>query len=260
MMTEAGALLEVRGLTVTVAGKRVCEALDFAVRPGERWAVLGGNGVGKTTLLHTLAGLRAPAAGTVHLAGAPLQRLSRRARAQHLGLLAQDHEDAFPARVLETALIGRHPHLGRWGWESTADLAAARAALAEAGLAGFETRSVASLSGGERRRLGLATLLAQAPAVLLLDEPTNHLDIAHQIGLLGRLAARLQAEGRAWVMVSHDPTLAARFCDRALLLFGAGEALAGACAEVLTAARASRLYGHPLARLDGPAGPVFTPR
>ncbi len=257
MATEI--LLSTHALTVEVGAKRVCAGLDLEVRAGERWGVLGGNGVGKTTLLHTLAGLRPPAAGEVRVLGEPLARLPRKRLARLLGLLPQDHEDAFPASVLETVLIGRHPHLGHWGWEGEADLACARAALAEVGLAGFEARRVGSLSGGERRRLGLATLLAQAPRLLLLDEPTNHLDIAHQIGLLGRLAARLEAGHRAWIMVSHDPTLTARFCDRVLLLFGGGEALVGPADVLLSAGHLGRLYGHPMRRLDTDQGPVFAP-
>lgn len=252
-------LLECRGLTVSVAGTLVCQGLDLILLPGRRLGVLGGNGVGKTTLLHTLAGLRPPAAGRVLLDGQPLAALPRNRVARRLGLLPQDHEDAFPATVLETALIGRHPHVSRWGWESARDLAVARSALAEVGLAALEERSVQSLSGGERRRLGLATLLAQDPALWLLDEPTNHLDLAHQIRLLERLARRVTEQGRAWVMVTHDPSLVARFCDRALLLFGDGETLAGDCRELLDEARLSRLYGHPLRRLEGPRGPVFTP-
>ncbi len=252
-------ILACQNLTVSVAGKPVCGALNLMLTPGRRLAILGGNGVGKTTLLHTLAGLHPPAAGQVLLDGRSLAELPRARVARRLGLLPQDHEDAFPATVLETALIGRHAHLSRWGWESAQDLAEARSALAEVGLAGLEERAVQSLSGGERRRLGLATLLTQDPALWLLDEPTNHLDLAHQIRLLERLAERVAAQGRAWVMVTHDPSLAARFCDRALLLFGAGETLEGRCQELLSEAHLSRLYGYPLRRLEGPRGPVFAP-
>ncbi|MDQ2694071.1 MAG: ABC transporter ATP-binding protein [Pseudomonadota bacterium] len=243
---------------MAVGGRQVCQQLDLCVAAGQRWAVLGGNGAGKTTLLHTLAGLRPPAAGRLWLDGRPLEQWSRRHIARRLGLLPQDHEDAFPATVLETALIGRHPYLTGWRWEDDADLAAAAAALAAVGLAGFEARSVQSLSGGERRRLGLATLLTQDPALLLLDEPTNHLDVAHQIALLERLAESVADAGKAWLMVTHDPTLAARFCTHALLLFGNGETVQGD-AGLLDEGLLGRLYGCPLVRLAGPHGAVFTP-
>src|SRR6266851_1716342 len=123
-------LLAARGLAVTIAGIRVCHDLDFCVRAGERWAILGCNGAGKTTLLHTLAGLRAPAAGTIALDGRPLAALSAREVARTRGLLTQDDSDAFGATVLETAMIGRHPYLSRWQWESADDLRIAREALA----------------------------------------------------------------------------------------------------------------------------------
>jgi iron complex transport system ATP-binding protein len=138
-------------------------------------------------------------------------------------------------------------------------VALARAALAEVGLAGLETRSISSLSGGERRRLGLATLLTQDPMVMLLDEPTNHLDVAHQVGLLERLATRVQRNRKAWLMVTHDPNLAARFCNRALLLYGEGSIASGTTTDLLTEDHLGRLYKHPMLRIDGPSGPIFIP-
>ena len=110
-------------------------------------------------------------------------------------MLPQDTVDAFPATVLETALVGRHPHLSRWQWESAADVGIARAALAAFGIGGVEARDVRTLSGGERRRVALAALLAQEPDLLLLDEPSTHLDLAHQVALLDR-ARRLARSGR----------------------------------------------------------------
>lgn len=252
-------LLETCDLRVEVGGKTVCRELTLAVAAGQRWSILGANGVGKTTLLHTLAGLRPPAAGRVLLDAKSLPDLSRRDIARRLGLLPQDHEDVFPATVLETALIGRHPYIAGWRWEDAEDIAIARRALAEVGLAEFEHRAVQSLSGGERRRLGLATLMIQNPALWLLDEPTNHLDIAHQIGLLEKLAERVREQGKAWIMVTHDPTLAARFCNRTLLLFGNGPSAQGHTDELLDEIHLSRLYGYPMLCVQGPHGPIFAP-
>ena len=253
-------LLTGRGLTVAIGGKQVCADLDLDILAGERWALLGINGVGKTTLLHTLAGLREPAAGDVRLNGQPISAMPRRQVAQRLGLLLQEEGDAFPGTVLETALSGRHPHLGRWQWESAADIALAERALAQVGLQGLETRQTQTLSGGERRRLSLATLLTQDPQLFLLDEPTNHLDPHQQITLLKRLVAQTRDETRGLLMILHDVNLASRFCDHVLLLFGNGESLHGATAAVLTAENLQRLYGHPVVTLAGPHGPVFLPR
>src|SRR5690606_32017676 len=121
---------------------RVCDSLDLTLKAGRCVGVLGQNGVGKTTLLHTLAGLRRPAAGTVLARGTALPQLPRRRIAQQVGLLMQEHDDPFPARVLETALIGRHPHLGFWQWERAEDVRLARAALAAVDLAALEQREV----------------------------------------------------------------------------------------------------------------------
>jgi len=257
-MAEAP-LLEATGLAVSIAGQAVCRDLDLAVRPGQSWALLGRNGAGKTTLLHTLAGLRPAAAGGLRLLGRELAALPRRQVARLLGLLPQETPDLFPATVLETALIGRHPHLDRLAWEGDADRALARAALAEVGLTGFEARPVTTLSGGERRRLALATLRCQAPRVALLDEPANHLDLRHQVELIGRLRARARSEGGALVMVLHDVNLAARHCDHALLLFEGGAHAAGPFAEVVDQATLTRLYGHPVVAVAGPHGRAWLP-
>jgi iron complex transport system ATP-binding protein len=251
--------LEAKQLGVRIGAVEVCNRLDLRINEGETWGVLGRNGAGKTTLLHTLAGLRRPALGCVMLDGTPLPRLSRRRIARHIGVLPQDHEDAFPASVLETALIGRHPYLGPLQWEGATDYAAARAALRAVGLEGMEARGIATLSGGERRRLGIATLLAQDPHVLLLDEPTNHLDFHHRILILDLLTERTRAGAKSMLLVLHDPNLAVRYCDHFLLLYDGGETLQGTAAEVLTQPNLERLYGHPLQALPGPRGTVWLP-
>jgi iron complex transport system ATP-binding protein len=252
--------LEAEQLGIRIGEIKVCSHLDLRINAGENWAILGRNGAGKTTLLHTLAGLRRPASGTVKLDGTPLPSLNRRRIARHIGVLLQDHQDAFPASVMETALIGRHPYLGPLQWEGAADSAAATRALRAVGLEGMETRSIATLSGGERRRLGIATLLTQDPHLLLLDEPTNHMDLHHQILILDLLRQRTRDAAKSMLMVLHELNLALRYCDHFLLLYGAGETLQGTAEAVLTQPNLERLYGHPLQALQGPGGTVWLPR
>ena len=249
-------VLATRGLVVTIAGIRVCASLDLAVLPGECWAILGRNGAGKTTLLHTLAGLRRADAGSIEIAGRPLAATAHREIARLRGLLMQDDSDAFPATVLDTVLVGRHPHLSRWQWESAEDVRVAREALAAADMAGTEARDVRTLSGGERRRVALAALLTQQPRLFLLDEPSSHLDLAHQVALLDRLVATVRPADKALIMVVHDVNLAARCCDHVLLLAD-GEAHAGRAAELLTAERLSEIYRVPLTALAAPRGTFF---
>jgi len=250
------AVLESRALQVHIGGKSVCGGLDLAVGRGEIWGILGLNGVGKTTLLHTLAGLRAPAGGEIRLRARPLAQWQGRELARVRGLMPQDTVDAFPLTVLEAALAGRYPHTSGWGWESADDLRLARQALRRADLDGIEERDCATLSGGERRRLALAALLAQQPDLFLLDEPTHHLDPHHQIALLDLLAAEC-CNGKAAVMTLHDPNLAARYCSHCLLLFGEGATVGGPCPEVLSAQALTRLYRHAMHRIETTAGCCF---
>jgi len=230
--------------------------LEFAAETGEFIAVLGRNGVGKTLTLHTLAGLRAPATGRVLLEERDLSDWGGRERARRIALLPQLTEDPFPSTVLETALIGRHPHLPFWQLEDAGVLASARAALAAVGLDAVADRAVDSLSGGERRRLDIATLLAQDTVVCLLDEPTNHLDPRHRHEMLALFRARADAGGVV-IAALHDPTLASSVANKALLLFGDGRWRFGEAASILSADNLSDLYDVPVGELAWRGQRVF---
>lgn len=230
--------------------------MSVQFRPGEFVAILGRNGSGKTLTLHTLAGLRRPQGGGVYLDGTAMESLSRRAVALRLGLLAQDVEESFVTTVLEAVLVGRHPHLKLWEWESAEDERIALDALAAVDLEGFAGRRTDTLSGGELRRVAVAALLAQEPSVFLLDEPSNHLDPAHLLGML-ELFRRLCGGGKTVIATLHDPTVAARFADRAVLLHGDGRWEAGAARELLTAERLSELYGAPMLQLEAQGRRIF---
>lgn len=251
-----GTRLSCAQVHVEVAGRSLVRDLNVTFEAGRITAILGRNGSGKTLSLHTLAGLRSPQSGHVLLDDVPLECWPRRARARSIGLLTQTSEDTFPSTALETVLVGRHPHLGFWDWESGEDRAIAASALSTVGLEGFENRDVATLSGGERRRVALAALLAQDPQICLLDEPTNHLDPHHQIHGLEIMRDKA-TRGRTVVMTLHDPSLAARFCDYALLLFGNGEWLYGSASDTLTPTTMSRLYGVPVHELQWTGGRTF---
>lgn len=256
-MNLSGGCLQARDLSISAGERRLVTALNVSFAPGEFVAVLGRNGCGKSLTVHTLAGLRPPLAGLVELDGRPLTQLSRRHIARRLGLLTQDLEDGFTSTVMESLLIGRHPHLSLLEREGPADRRLALAALNKVGLSGFEERSLQTLSGGEQRRCAMAALLTQDPQVFVLDEPSNHLDPHQQLAVLG-LFKEEAARGRTVIAILHDPTLAARFADSALLLYGDGNWLAGPAAQVLNAPALSQLYQTPLTEVAVGTRRVFT--
>lgn len=252
-------LLETHGLSVEIGGKTICRGLALQIHANQSWAILGMNGAGKTTLLHTLAGLRLPQAGRIELHGREMAQLSKRTIARILGLLLQDYEDAFPGTVLQTVLTGRHPHMSKWQWESAEDINIAKQALTFVELEGFSERSILTLSGGERRRVALASLLCQQPRLFLLDEPTNHLDLRYQHRLLGGLTLQLREQNKAAIMIMHDVNLAMRYCDHALLLFNDGSFKMGACQKVINPENLSRLYDYPMRSVKQDDNEIFIP-
>lgn len=251
-----GPLLSCQGLDIAVDECVLVANLTLQLQPGTITAVLGRNGTGKSLTLHTLAGLRPASSGRVLFNERALTDWPRRARAQHLGFVPQDIDEPFPVTVLECAVSGRHPHIDFWQWESAEDYAIARTALAAVDLQHFAERNIETLSGGERRRLAIATALTQQPQVFILDEPTNHLDPQHQLQVLKLLRNKADA-GCAVIMSLHDAGLASRFADAALLLFGNGQWLHGSATEVISGATLSHLYDTPIRELNSPHGRHF---
>ncbi|WP_374404682.1 ABC transporter ATP-binding protein [Niveibacterium sp.] len=250
-------LLRARRLDVGVAQVRAVSALDLDLKAGDRLAILGRNGVGKSTLLAALAGLH-PSQGLLECGGAPLGRWSARALARLRGWLPQHPDDPFASSVEEAVLVGRHPWLERFEWEGDDDLRIAADALAAMGLAGFAQRNVQTLSGGERQRVSIAALLAQTPQLYLLDEPLTHLDLAGQIAVLDHFRA-VADQGAAVLMVLHDINLALRWASHLLILFGDGAWQAGPVGEVASASVFGRALGHPVRALNDAGRPYFVP-
>lgn len=250
--------LTTEALTIAAGTRVLLRELSLSVHGGEFLAILGRNGCGKSLTLHALAGLSAPHAGRVLLHGQDLRTLSRRQIARQLGLLPQDREESLAMTALESVMIGRHPHLQFWQREGAHDLAIAHSALERFGLAACAARLVTTLSGGEQRRAAMAALLAQSPQIYLLDEPSNHLDPHHQIEILS-LFRSLCAQGASIIATLHDPTLAERFADRVLLLYGDGRHRVGPAAEVLSTETLSALYLTPMQALGSAPRRAFIP-
>ncbi|MCG8590163.1 MAG: heme ABC transporter ATP-binding protein [Proteobacteria bacterium] len=234
--------LALEGVSVRVAGRTLLDGVSAQVAPGEIVGLLGPNGAGKTTLLRVASGVLAPSAGCVRLAGAPLQELGPRAVAKRLAVVPQDTHVAFPFRVDEMVMMGRAPHLGPFALDGAADADRVEAALRRMALLDLADRAVPSLSGGERQLVLFARALVQEPEWLLLDEPTAFLDLRHRLRLLA-VVRELARRGRGSLVVSHDLGLAARTCDRLLLLHEGRLVAQGSPAEVLTPERLRDVYG-----------------
>ena len=241
MTTRSRASFSCSGLTVSVPGRILVEDLNLSLNAGDFIAVLGQNGTGKSLTLQTLAGLRDVEKGEVCIADVSITGMSRQDVARRLALLPQYVDDVFPATVFDTVLIGRHPHIGRFRWESDADRRFALHALKQVDLADMASRDIDTLSGGERRRLAIAQVLAQEPEIFLLDEPTNHLDPQHQLDVLGLFRRKTQ-DGAVVVAALHDVNLAARYADQCLLLSGDGDWRLGDTGSVLNSEILSALY------------------
>ncbi|WP_323750135.1 ABC transporter ATP-binding protein [Marinobacter sp.] len=245
-------------LIINVPGRPDGFALNMSIEPGQIWGVLGPNGAGKTTLLHTLAGLLPTRSGQVILNEAPLVELKRRDIARHLGLVFQERQDSFPATVMETALIGRHPWLSPWESEKGDDQKCAQQALEAMEVDHLSDRLLSTLSGGERQRVAIATLMTQNPDIWLLDEPTNHLDLHHQVKVMNLLRNQA-AENKAVFMCLHDLNLAARWCSHVLLLYPNGDACWGSADTMLKPSALEQLYNQKLMTVQVDGAPVFVP-
>ena len=242
-------------------GATVLAGATLEVRPGEFVAVAGPNGSGKTTLLRAASRTLAPREGRVLLEGRDLYlETSASAAARAIAVVPQDAPVEFEFLVEEVVLMGRHPHLGRFGVESDRDRAAARLAMEKTGTWSLRERPITELSGGERRRVILARALAQEARLLLLDEPTAHLDLHFQVETL-RIVRDHVAAGGAAVAVFHDLNLAASCASRLVLLKEGRIAGDGPLAGLLDERHLRPVFGPDVVVRPHPdGGPLVLPR
>lgn len=214
-MTAQLQLIEV---SYDIAGKRIVENLSYSFPPGRLIAMVGPNGAGKSTTLRLAAGLIGPSAGRVLLDGREVTKTPRRQVAQKLAWVPQDTHLDFAFSAGEIVLMGRSPHLGRFGWPTKVDRDIAHQAMAWTRSEDLADRIVTSLSGGERQRILLARALATDSPIILLDEPISNLDIQHQLDLLELTRKLVTERGKTIIMVVHDLNYAMRFADEAILM------------------------------------------
>jgi cobalamin transport system ATP-binding protein len=234
-------------------GQLVLHHITAAVPRASVVGILGPNGSGKTTLLRLLAGLLAPSGGRVFLDGDDIATLGRGVVARKMAVVPQETQLAFEYSVIEVALMGRYPHLGRFQIEGPEDLEIARRALAATGTAHLHGRPFSTLSGGEKQRVVIAGALAQlsrgaadrgdATETLLLDEPTASLDLAYQLEVRTILQNLNRTSGLTVVVSTHDLNFAAACCSD-LVLLDRGRILAsGPVDTMMTPTLVRKLYG-----------------
>jgi len=224
-------VIAVDGVELAFGDVQVLDGVDLTIEAGEFIAVVGPNGAGKTTLLRTINGLLTPDAGRVELVGERVDSLSAKEVSRRVATVPQDTHVGFSFRAEQVVEMGRTPHRSRLDWSDDQD--PVDRALERTAMTDLRDRPVDDLSGGERQRVLLARALAQEPEALLLDESTANLDINHQISVLD-IVADLVAEGKAALAAIHDLDLAARYCDRLLLLSDGEIRAAGNPEAVLT--------------------------
>jgi iron complex transport system ATP-binding protein len=245
-------LLLAEAVDVALEQRPILRQVSAGVRRGELVGLIGPNGAGKTTLLKVLAGLLTPTAGGVRFDDRPLRELPARETARRIAYLAQGAPAHWPLQVQKVVALGRLPHLSWWQQPGAADRAAIERAMRLAEVDYLRERIVTTLSGGERLRVLLARVFASAPEVILADEPVAALDPYHQLHVMELLRDHAH-RGGAVIAVLHDLNLAARFCDRLVLLADGGLACAGAVREVLDNRYLREVYGIE-ARIDDDGG------
>jgi iron complex transport system ATP-binding protein len=231
--------LAVDGVSVSVDTVAIVHAASLDAAPGTFTGVLGPNGSGKSTLLRSIYRSRQPTAGTVLVDGRDVWSVSAKVAAQLTAVVAQEGSSDFDFTVREMVEMGRNPHKRFLQRDSEEDEVLVERALSLAGVDRFVDRTFATLSGGEKQRVLVARCLAQQSPLLVLDEPTNHLDVCAQFELLDLISSLSVTT----VAALHDLNLAARYCDRVVVLDAGRVVAAGAPAEVLTVELLADVFG-----------------
>lgn len=234
-------MLTVKHLHIKVPDKNLIKNLTFKLRAGECWALLGPNGCGKTSLLKTLAHLRPPEGGEVLFNDQLLSTLKRPLIARNLSLLLQDSSLDFWGTVFEYVVLGRYPH-HQVATSRNTDQERTMTVLSQLGLDHRCNQLFRTLSGGERQRARIAQLLVQDPLCYLLDEPLQHLDLRHQLQIMSLFSELAHQHGKIVLIALHEPQLAFKYCDHALLLYDDGIVKQGSVNNLLTISNLELLY------------------
>jgi iron complex transport system ATP-binding protein len=235
-------MLEIQSLSVGYSNHEVLREVSMTIQSGEILAVVGPNGVGKSTLIRAVSGINLSRAGRVLVDGMEVTRLSAQQRARFMAVVPQARELPGAFSVYQTVLLGRTPYLSWLGKAGTRDHAVVSLSLERTDLVDMAERRIGELSGGEQQRVLLARALAQDTPILLLDEPTTHLDLQHQTNLLNLVRLLAREKSLCVLMVLHDLNLAGLYADRVALLANGSIYAIGKPEDVLTAQNLSTVY------------------
>ena len=234
--------IDVRELAFSYGGAPVLQNVSFSARGGEVIALLGPNGVGKSTLFRCLLGFLKPTQGEILIGGKPLSSYSHRDLAREIAYIPQSYAPTFNYSVRDSVLMGVTAKLGTLESPTAAQLSLVMQTLDQLGIAHLSERGSQKISGGERQLMLIARALVQDARVLIMDEPTANLDYGNSYRVMERVA-QLGKDGYTVIFSSHDPNQAFRYATRVLALKGGTLLADGVPAQVLTESVLSALYG-----------------
>ena len=241
--------IEVKNLRFRYGARPVIGDVSFTAEKGELLAVLGPNGVGKSTLFRCLLGFLKPVGGEILVDGKELGAYSRRELAKKIAYIPQSHSPAFDHTVLDSVLMGMTAQLGVFEQPGQAQREKAMQMLRALGMEKLSSRSCMKISGGERQLMLLARALVQDASMLIMDEPTANLDYGNSCRVMERVK-RLGQNGYTIIFSTHDPNQAFSYATKVLALKDGGVMAVGAPEAVLTEDVLSKLYGIPVARCE----------
>lgn len=236
-------ILSVDGVTAGYGKKEVLTDVSFKMDPGEFIGVIGPNGCGKSTLVRAITSVISLWKGDILVDDQPIDIMSRKELARNVAVVPQNTYINFPFKVEEIVKMGRTPYLDRFENLGERDFKLLKRAMDVTGTYQFKDRKVNELSGGELQRVITARALSQDPKLLLLDEATSHLDIGHKLEMMDIIKQKCHEEGVGVLSIFHNLDLAARYCERIILVDEGKVHAKGIPEEVLTPPHLRAVYG-----------------
>ncbi|MBR7006120.1 MAG: ABC transporter ATP-binding protein [Candidatus Methanomethylophilaceae archaeon] len=233
--------LKINNVSFSYSSVPVLHDVSFDISGNELVSILGPNGVGKSTLIHCINKILAPTSGTVLIDGRDVSEIKLKELAKQIGYVPYSANDSFPLSVIDTVMIGRHPH-SKWG-SLDEDLDIVYETLRMLGISHLAMRAFNELSAGQHQKVMLARGLVQEPEILLLDEPTSNLDVRHQLDVTKMLKRLSREKGILIVMISHDINIAAKYSDKIILMHEGSVYAIGDPNQVITAENLRTVYG-----------------